>query len=111
VATPAHRIPGLALRPGHAADFNTGALNHPATLPRFEISKLFCSHDENKTAFATALLPFWFTPLHGVLKSGVHQCCGLGLHPWQDVTVKVERDANLTVAEALARDLGVHARG
>src|SRR6476620_4334839 len=93
------------------AVFKTAALNHSATLPYFEIIELFCSQHKNKTSFATALLPFRFASLHGVLQGGVHQCRSLGLHPRQNVAVEIKRDPDLAVPKTLARDLGMHASG
>jgi hypothetical protein len=47
------------------AVFKTAALNHSATLPAVEITSISSGANENKTEFATILLP---------IKSGIRKC-------------------------------------
>ena len=61
-------------------------------------------------ASATALLPFATAFLQGALHSVVDARRRLRLHAGEDVGIQVERDPDLGMTKALARDLRMHAR-
>src|SRR5688500_16900846 len=76
----------------------------------FNIYGHFClSSYRPKRPFATEMLRNRFAPpVYGVAQGRVNTVGGLGLHVGQHVRIRVQRDADLGVPEALADDLGMN---
>jgi hypothetical protein len=82
--------------------FKTGALNHSATLPSFEIlSEFFVLLPE---------IPKWSPKWSPTPVSLIEPCRSIALHSLTNVGVKVHRRGYGRAPKALLHDLGMHPR-
>jgi hypothetical protein len=75
------------------------------------VGELEARRQSNKSRTGCYLFATQRLLLYGLAQRVVNECGGVSLHVRQHVAVEVERDANLAVAQALAGDLGMNARG